>query len=207
MTVEGIDVSHHQGLIDWPLLAESNPSIRFCFIKATQGNYYRDKNFVANAKGCKENDILPGPYHYLDARIDGAIQADYLYAAVQEAGGKSGFLQVVVDIEETFGMSRIDVLHCLDAFLARAKLWFGSAPIIYTYPYFWIRVLGNPVGYGDYPLWYAHYSTEIGKLPASWRVWTFWQYTSTGRVKGIQTIVDRNRFNGSYPNLLKFVMQ
>src|SRR5262245_6179906 len=44
--VEGVDVSAHQGRIDWDALSRSN--VRFAYIKATEGTNYVDPRFAAN---------------------------------------------------------------------------------------------------------------------------------------------------------------
>jgi lysozyme len=44
--VQGVDVSHHQGPIDWRALAGSG--VRFAYIKATEGSDYVDPAFAAN---------------------------------------------------------------------------------------------------------------------------------------------------------------
>lgn len=205
MPVEGLDVSHHQGIISWPEVAVSHPTIAFCFIKATEGTTFLDTSFAYNRHGCTENGIIPGAYHYLSLG-NGARQAEFYAKILETNGGFKGLIQPVVDVEETYFGNKA-IIYALDEFLRRAKELFGVSPIIYTYPYFWIRQMGNPMGYGEYPLWYAHYANAIGPLPASWKYWSFWQYTSTGRVNGIKTIVDRNVWNGSLTNLQKFVIK
>jgi len=54
--VQGIDVSHHQGEIDWARLA--GPRVRFAYIKASEGATFRDPRFVANWRGAAT--LLPG---------------------------------------------------------------------------------------------------------------------------------------------------
>ena len=47
--VQGVDVSHHQGKIDWVALAASD--VQFAFIKATEGTDHRDTMFERNWAG------------------------------------------------------------------------------------------------------------------------------------------------------------
>src|SRR5512133_181864 len=59
----GVDVSHHQGPIDWPRVA-SEPHLAFAFIKATEGGDWTDPRFAANWRGARAAGLLVGAYHY-----------------------------------------------------------------------------------------------------------------------------------------------
>jgi lysozyme len=49
----------------------------------------------------------------------------------------------------------------------------------------------------DRPLWVADYkSTQTPVIPPQWPTWTFWQFSETGTVLGVNSKVDLNRFNG-----------
>jgi hypothetical protein len=60
--VRGVDVSSYQGIIDWNALAGQN--IGFAFIKATEGNRYRDDCFSENWEQARQTDLLVGAYHF-----------------------------------------------------------------------------------------------------------------------------------------------
>ena len=53
--IKGIDVSYHQGVIDWKKVKESG--IGYAIIRAGYGRTDVDKQFHKNVKGCIENDI------------------------------------------------------------------------------------------------------------------------------------------------------
>jgi GH25 family lysozyme M1 (1,4-beta-N-acetylmuramidase) len=62
---------------------------------------------------------------------------------------------------------------------------------------------GNYSGlWANHPLWIARWASSPGTLPAGAPFWSFWQYTSTGRVAGIAGNVDRNHFNGARTRLI-----
>ena len=61
---DGIDVSHHQGKIDWKEVAKDK-QIKFVYIKATQGTSIKDKNYEQNIKGARRQGLRCGSYHYL----------------------------------------------------------------------------------------------------------------------------------------------
>src|SRR5688572_6854506 len=59
--VRGIDVSHHQGAIDWHSVKASGRS--FAFIKASEGADFRDTRFSENWQRAREAGIFTGAYH------------------------------------------------------------------------------------------------------------------------------------------------
>jgi hypothetical protein len=80
----------------------------------------------------------------------------------------------------------------------------GRLPVIYTNTSWWNQCLGNPAGFGDYPLWIAAYpsspTNNAGPVPtASWGTYSIWQYSSTGPFAG-----DSNVWNGDYAGLKAF---
>jgi Glycosyl hydrolases family 25 len=75
--VIGVDVSNHQGDIDWPALAGSK--IAFAYIKATEGGDFRDKRFQLNWEGAKRAGLARGAYHFFTQCRSGAEQATKLY--------------------------------------------------------------------------------------------------------------------------------
>jgi Glycosyl hydrolases family 25 len=60
--VIGVDVSNHQGEIDWSALAGSN--VAFAYIKATEGGDFRDRRFQLNWDGAKRAGLARGAYHF-----------------------------------------------------------------------------------------------------------------------------------------------
>src|SRR5260370_17321294 len=68
-----IDVSHHNGAIDWPAVAAPTDQVRglkahgivLAFIKATQGTGFVDPAFQRNRDATAKAGILPVPYHFI----------------------------------------------------------------------------------------------------------------------------------------------
>ena len=56
----GIDISHHNGKIDWGIV----PSVDFVYIKATEGATYIDPMYNVNLKGARSRKYKVGAYHY-----------------------------------------------------------------------------------------------------------------------------------------------
>src|SRR5438477_11194724 len=74
--VRGVDVSHHQGTIDWSAVKRAGTS--FAYIKATEGTQYQDPSFVQNWYGAAASGIVGGSYHFFTLVTAGQTQADNL---------------------------------------------------------------------------------------------------------------------------------
>ena len=60
--LSGIDVSHHQGDVDWNAVGQAG--IAFAFAKSTEGDTFQDPQFGTNCAGMKEAGIIRGAYHF-----------------------------------------------------------------------------------------------------------------------------------------------
>lgn len=99
-SIQGIDISHHQGEINWTKLQSAtigdNP-IRFIIIKATEGADFLDENFNDNFYNARENGFIRGAYHYFKPNTPALLQAKYFLKQVHL---EPGDLPPVLDIEE-----------------------------------------------------------------------------------------------------------
>jgi lysozyme len=185
--IRGIDVSHHQGAIDWPAVAASG--IEFAFVKVSEGGDYIDPRGSENLLGARAAGLRVGAYHYLRPG-SGEAQADHFVESYSRADGD---LPPVLDLEEeALGASAASValvwLRCVEDQL-------GVRPIVYTFPTF-ARALsfGDHEALAEYPLWIAHWTLRPKpSIPAPWKEWSIWQHSNTGRVPGIRGNVDLNR--------------
>src|ERR1700754_61248 len=76
--IHGIDVSSYQGNIYWPAVAQmqdQDVSIKFAFIKATEGLNKVDKYYNNNWQKAKDANIIRGAYHFFLATKSGRLQA------------------------------------------------------------------------------------------------------------------------------------
>ncbi len=192
---QGIDVSHHQGPIKWDRVA--NDGIYFAFIKASEAFTFKDRRFEINTKGCRDNGIRCGGYHFFRPGKDGRRQADNLLAQLEKADfGQPGDLLPVLDCEDFDGSSKARYREDLQTCLDRVESQIGKKPIIYTLKSFW-KIIGDP-DLSAYPLWVVDLSfVDFPRLPKHWTDYAVWQYSFTGSVDGISGDVDRDRFNGS----------
>lgn len=206
---QGIDVSHHQGVINWGKVAAAG--ISFVFIKSTQNSM--DSQFLANVKGAKAAGLLIGAYHYLDDKVTtvdmARAAAQTFHKAIVAAGGVDAFdLPFVLDYESNKNnLSPQTITAIAKAFLEEIQRYTGRMPMLYTYPAF----VGKFAGLTQYPLWIARYADQAPADASGWRRWEFWQY-SDGSVGGVLPVggrsapgiagpVDLNEFDGTVEQL------
>jgi lysozyme len=190
--LQGIDVSHYQGTIDWQQVAQAG--IRFVFVKATQGITVVDPQFQTNWQGAKAAGLLRGAYHFFEPDDDPGLQVQNLLAAL---GDDPGELPPALDVE-THG-DAVQILAGVQMWISLVEAALGRTVILYTSPGFW-KTLGAP-GLPGQPLWIAEYGVSAPKLPAGWTDWTFWQSSQSGTVAGIQGAVDLDEFQGTLEDL------
>ena len=198
--IPGIDVSHHQDLIDWAAVAASGQ--RFVFAKATEGRAFVDPMYAINRSGAEAAGLLFGAYHFAqpDERPNDPIrEADHF---VDHALLGPGNLLPVLDIERTGGLSQAEVTEWILRWLGRVAERLGVRPIVYTSPNGWDNRTGDTTAVaaaGYTVLWVAHWNVSSPRLPAEdWNGngWTFWQYTSDGSLPGIEGRVDLDWYQG-----------
>lgn len=199
--IHGIDVSHHQAVINWTEVKDMNVEnmrLQFAFIKATEGQGNVDRLFKRNWYKAREVGITRGAYHFFIATKSGKKQADNFIAQVTL---EPGDLPPVLDVEQTYGVKVKDLKLRVKEWLQVIENYYKVKPIIYTNVDFYKNYLGEE--FDSYPLWVAHYLQP--QKPRIARPWTFWQHSETGRVNGIYNKVDFNVFNGdslAFKNLL-----
>jgi lysozyme len=77
-TIQGIDISHHQGEINWNKVKQAkiqNHPISFAIIKATEGGDFTDHRFHYNWKELNKVGLTKGAYHFYRPKTDPNIQA------------------------------------------------------------------------------------------------------------------------------------
>jgi lysozyme len=190
--VHGIDVSHHQGAIDW--LAVGEERVAFAFMKATEGADWQDPRFDQNWAGAARAGIPRGAYHFFTFCTPGAPQAENFLAALD---GSIGELPPVADVEFTGNCTRWESIEWirgeLAAFLARVEEATGRRPLLYLTQASHARIVDGH--FPDHELWVRH----VFLVPSQRRYgrWLFWQFSHDGRIAGIGKPVDLNVFHGS----------
>lgn len=201
--IVGIDVSHHQGDIDWKMVKRD--TVHFCFMKATEGTNFKDKRFKYNLTQAKKNKIAVGAYHYYRYNKNNILQFKNFISVVPK---NSIDFPPVIDAEYLGNpglgdkKNREKFVKDLKEFQKMIRNYYGEEPIIYTDILFYNNVLKNDIKNN---LWMNDlHAKSINYLDSS--QWIFWQHSHKGNKNGIKGYVDLNVFNGTLEdfNRLKF---
>lgn len=196
--VEGIDVSNHNGDIDWSKVAADGK--KFTFVLATDGTSFTNPRYGEQYHGAKGAGLIAGAYHFARPGSSSAEeQAErFLNTAGYQADGKT--LPPVLDLEVDpkvggcYGLSVDEMHRWTKTFNEKVKERTGKDAIIYANPSFWRECMGSTDAFGNHALWLASYGVDNPAVPNGFGDWDFWQYTSKGRVAGINTNTDLNQY-------------
>jgi lysozyme len=196
-----VDVSYHQGAIDWGRVAAAGN--RFAFVRATAGTLTADSMYGVNRSGARGAGIHVASYHY--ANPDGAVNDAVNEATwfLGHATVASGDLVPALDLEVSNGLGSAALISWAQTWLSQVEAATGIRPVIYTNASFWSSSMADTDWFAraGYRLWVAHWtSASQPSVPAgNWAGtgWTFWQHSSTATVPGITGAVDADRYAGS----------
>ena len=194
----GIDISHYQSNIDWSHLGKlpENRKISFVFIRASVGNNAEDEYFYQNWLKAKQYGYIRGAYHYYRPDENSIEQANNFISLVRL---EKGDLPPVLDIEkEATVQSMTKLKKGLKKWLNKIEKYYGMRPIIYTADTYYRDFLSD-TAFRKYKFWIANYNRVF--QPQNHDNWAFWQFTQTGKIKGIKHDVDFNVFSGTLSDL------
>lgn len=184
--IRGIDVSHHQGAIEWTKVADDE--VAFAYLKATEGGDHSDREFSRNWRGARGAGIAVGAYHFFTFCRPGAEQAANFIAIVPV---EADALPPAVDLEYGGNCGRTldgaTLRRELDAFLAPIERTYRKPAILYVTPEF---LAAYRVHLPERGLW----RRSILRTPDKNAQWQLWQYHNRGRVDGIVGPADLNVF-------------
>lgn len=129
--IPGIDVSHYQAQIEWDKVAAAG--IRYCFIKASEGDRFTDDFFPDNWDAAKGAGVIRGAYHFFRPKVDVGSQVENF---VNKVGAlTSGDLPPALDVEipeDWTGIPPAEAVQHVTKWLQQVELWLGAKPIIYV---------------------------------------------------------------------------
>lgn len=196
--LQGIDVSHYNGAIDWPTVAYGAAAPAFVYLKATEGGKVVDSDYLRNRAGATAAGLLCGAYHFFSPTEPVADQVANFCNAV---GSVKGELPPMLDVEQP-GLDQPAYAAAVAQWLQQVGDRLGCTPGIYTVAGFWNSCVGSFAPFLAHPLWIAHYTSGPSPaIPAGSGSYTFWQYASTGAVRGIGGPVDMSRYPGQASQL------
>ena len=197
--VPGIDVAAFQhpngAVINWADVAAAG--YKFVAVKATEGDYYVNPWAASDMSVARYVGMYVTPYHFAIPNVSsGAEQAQF---AVEYSGYATGsqMLPLMLDIEYDpyvstdgtnmcYGLSPSQMTSWVSGFVTTARNLTGQYPVIYTTANWWDTCTGGSTAFGADPMWIAAYGFTSPPMPAGWTAYTFWQYTSSGTVPGVQ---------------------
>lgn len=203
---KGIDVSKHQGVIDWPKVKAAG--IDFAIIRVgyrgySTGKIADDTYFLKNITGALAAGIDVGAYFFSTALTESEAREEAAYC-IKKLKGYNVTMPVVFDFEgyelknyRTYGITKAQRTACCKAF-AESVMDAGYTTMLYGSK-------GNirttyDIDALKYPLWIARYAGGYDKILSDDKYFpditgysdriAMWQYTSIGRVDGISGNVD-----------------
>ena len=190
--VYGIDISRHQGVINWKRLSEFRfryHKIDFIYIKATESVEWVDDKFAKNWRNAKKHNFIRGAYHFFDPEFSAELQMKNFFAKVKL---HKGDLPPMLDVEQESKIMtssyRKKVIKCLTLM----EQHYGIRPILYTNQSFYDSYFST-TDFKKYSLWLSRLKITEPKQ----QNWVIWQFSHTAVVPGIDEYVDFNVFNGT----------
>lgn len=189
----GIDVSHYQGSIDWKQVKNSGKS--FAILKAMYETTHKpDEYFERNYAGCKQNNIELGVYDFVASKNIQNPQKD-AEDFLNILNGRALPFGIWMDCESAslraIGKTNITNIIEIEAEIFRKA---GYTVGIYSNPDWYNNVLDSEYLKSKYPFWIARYpKNDTGEIVSRLSPKTYsvaWQYSSKGKVPGINGNVD-----------------
>ena len=195
-SVWGIDISHHQGNIDWDKFEKSKPA--FIFLKATEGTTHRDTKYKEYKERAEDLSIVVGAYHFFNYYTNGKQQAKNF---LNYADLTKGNLPPVLDAEFKSSMPpKQKVQNELMAFINHIEMTTGEKPIIYCEADYYNKYLKSELN-GNYPLWISDFWREPSCN------YMFWQKTDKFKHPAFKGTIDYNIFRGTIEQLNELTMK
>jgi lysozyme len=183
---DGIDISRHQGIINWKEVSKEE-RVKFVYIKATEGGTYQDPHYKRNLREARKKGLKVGSYHFL--RTTSSIWLQFLNIMTHIPSKKQDLVPMI-DVEECKNWNAQQLQDSLSLLARLIEKEYGKKPVIYTGQNFFIKRLNNDK-ITKYPLWIARYGDEP---PCIDYPYTIWQFTQKGNLKGVSSKIDLNRF-------------
>ena len=204
MSIKGIDISNHNGNIDFTKVKKAG--INFVMIRSSYGWFNEDSNFRNNVKGCEAVGLPYGLYHYSYARNlnEAKIEVEGLIKLAKTCNPK---YPIVIDMEDADGYKSKNGVNndmcvqiCEYVCLELEKA--GYYAMIYA-NLDWLKNKINNTRLDRFDKWVAQWSSQCTYN----KQYGIWQYTSNGTVDGINGRVDMNISYKDYPSIIKGTTQ
>jgi len=183
----GIDVSHHQGNINWNEVEEmkiDGDTIQFAYLKVTQGTNHKDRKYKKNRKELDKKAIKVGVYHFFSPKKDVSKQVKHFTNSF-----KRTTLKPVLDVETIEDLSKDELVKAVTLFLNKTENSINVRPIIYTYSSF-CNDYFKGTSLESELFWIANYGSNCEICNQDNVI--AWQFSEKGTINGITEKVDLN---------------
>lgn len=187
---KGLDVSHHQGKIDWEKVSKSD--VDFVIIRCGYGNDLTsqdDKYFAQNVAGCEKYNIPYGIYIYSYALnvSDAKSEANHVLRLIKSTGAKPTY-PIYIDYEDSSqnGLTPKQLGNFATAFFNKT-IAAGYKAGVYANLNWWTNKLTDS-RFNQWTKWVAQYNSACSYT----KPYQIWQSTSTGKVPGVNGNADLN---------------
>ena len=193
-SIPGIDVSSHQGAIDWKKVKEAG--VQFAYIRCGYRGYEtglinKDETFDYNISQAKANGIQVGVYFFSQAvsQKEAEEEAEFTLSCMKKYEID---LPVVYDFEKPGGIFARTYTQSKDVTTENAVLFChimqrkGYDAMIYNSTNLFEKLF-NLEYIQEFGTWVAHYNTPYPTYPYTYQIW---QYSDSGKIDGIDQAVD-----------------
>ena len=193
-SIPGIDVSSHQGAIDWKKVKEAG--VQFAYIRCGYRGYEtglinKDETFDYNISQAKANGIQVGVYFFSQAvsQKEAEEEAEFTLSCMKKYDID---LPVVYDFEKPGGIFARTYTQSKDVTTENAVLFChimqrkGYDAMIYNSTNLFEKLF-NLEYIQEFGTWVAHYNTPYPTYPYTYQIW---QYSDSGKIDGIDQAVD-----------------
>ncbi len=200
----GIDVSHHNGIVDWKRVKESG--VEFAMIRAGFGwdnDSQIDRQLTANVSGCRTNGIPFGFYHYSYAMSpeDARKEAAWFLRVIRDYKPE---YPVAFDFEESkqLALPPAQQIEIIQTFMDTVEksgyyvtLYMSASSITHLYHH-------APETMSLYDAWVSRWDADSAGYPGPYGMWQY-DVTDVGAVPGVTGKCDVNYAYKDYPGIIR----
>ena len=190
---DGIDVSHHNGNINWKKVA-NNKNIKYVYIKATEGKSFIDPKYKTNIKNARNNKLKVGSYLFYRGNVP-AIKQWKLFNKVVEKNQQD--LVPMLDVEwGAYKKPLKEIVPELRIIIDNMRQKYGKYPLIYCDDDQFIEMHQYfpkcPIMVQNFLKYLPH---DLATPDTEELNYTIWQYSERGKVSGIPKLVDLSKLH------------
>lgn len=201
--VKGIDVSHHNPILNWKSLLDEN--ITFAYIKSTEDTSHIDRNYIYNYELARETNIKVGAYHFYRFALSGKEQAHHF---LRNSRFNAGDLIPAIDVEHSaLNVYKKDGEY-IDLVVKELKVLenelyehFGVRPVIYTNRDCYKLYIKN--NFPENIIWMCDLHNEPSDDILNWRIW---QFSHKGELPGVDGHIDLNYYRHSFDEFKELLL-